>query len=335
MSSGEPILLPEADRGPRSGGPGTPARRRPSLRRTTSITTVWPTAGRAQLSAYGRDLRTGTDGIDEVVAQIGFTAHLDERTRRLTEIVPSPGTPVLEMLVGLTVASGFRGCVTEATQGQIAPWSVLALLLDDLPGAALVSGYSHLHAGTMVHADPASVASRRAICAGWAPDGVMMVAIRQHGRVPTPTGPPAASLQRDDDPVAWHQIPEPDERSTCRVRRLDVWVDDDGLVHGDVAFRDTHRSSDGEVTTFHEYTAQISVRQGIIEDLAVQPHVLPWRECPSAVASATLLVGSPADRIKQHVRARGTGESTCTHLDDVLRSMTHVEALAQQASTGS
>lgn len=329
MTHDGPILLPDHDRGPRSPGPGTPARPRPSLRRTTSITTAWPTAGRGQLSAVGRDLLTDTDGAAAVVSQLGFTAHLDEQTRQVIEIVASPGTPPLGMLVGLKVASGFRDCVADATHEHVTSTNVLALLLDDLPGAALVSGYAHLHAGTMVRANPASIASRSAICAGWAPDGVMMVAIRRHGLVPTPMGPPATSLQRDDDPMAWHDIIDPAERSTCRTRRLDIWVDDDGLVQGDIAFRDTHRSSEGEVTTFHEYTARISVRQGIIKDLAVTPHVLPWRECPSSVASAALVVGLPADRIKQHVRERGTGESTCTHLDDVLRSMTHIEALAR------
>lgn len=335
MTSDGPILLPDHDRGPRSPGPPTPPRHRPSLRRTTSITTVWPSDGRAQLSACGRDLLTGADDTSSVVAQLGFTAHLDERTRELTKIVSGPGTLGLDMLVGLKVASGFRDSVAEATRPQIMPASVLALLLDDLPGAALVSGYAHLHAGTMVRADPVSIASRSAICAGWAPDGVMMVAIGRHGQVPTPTGPPAASLERDDDPMAWHRIVDPAERSTCRLRRLDVWVDDEGLVRGDVAFRDTHRSADGEVTTFHEYSARISVRAGIIEDLEVTPHVLPWRECPSAVASAALLVGLAADHIKQHVRDRGTGESTCTHLDDVLRSMTHIEALARVIPAGS
>jgi Protein of unknown function (DUF2889) len=57
------------------------------------------------------------------------------------------------------------------------------------------------------------------------------------------------------------------------------------------------------------------------------PKVLPWPECSDAGASATRLVGLPLDDIRQYVRTDLNGISTCTHLNDLLRSLGDVPAL--------
>ncbi len=59
------------------------------------------------------------------------------------------------------------------------------------------------------------------------------------------------------------------------------------------------------------------------------PRVLPWVECPEAVASAGRLVGHTIGTIRQLVGREFRGVTTCTHLNDLLRSVDDVEPLAR------
>ena len=61
--------------------------------------------------------------------------------------------------------------------------------------------------------------------------------------------------------------------------------------------------------------------------IAATANVLPWQECPGAVASATRLAGLPITDLRRVVRRELTGTSTCTHLNDVLRLLADVEVL--------
>ena len=57
------------------------------------------------------------------------------------------------------------------------------------------------------------------------------------------------------------------------------------------------------------------------------PRVLPYVECPSAAASAARLAGQDLDALRERVRADFVGTTTCTHLNDLLRSLEDVRAL--------
>ena len=54
---------------------------------------------------------------------------------------------------------------------------------------------------------------------------------------------------------------------------------------------------------------------------------LPWQECPGAVASAARITGMTLQELHFRVRRELSGTSTCTHLNDLLRSVADVEAL--------
>jgi hypothetical protein len=56
--------------------------------------------------------------------------------------------------------------------------------------------------------------------------------------------------------------------------------------------------------------------------------VLPYHECPEAAASAQRAIGTATSGLRSRTRAEFTGASTCTHLNDVLRALEDVEALA-------
>ena len=55
---------------------------------------------------------------------------------------------------------------------------------------------------------------------------------------------------------------------------------------------------------------------------------LPWPECPAAAASASRLGGQPVANLRDVVRQEFTGITTCTHLNDLLRSLADVATLA-------
>jgi hypothetical protein len=55
--------------------------------------------------------------------------------------------------------------------------------------------------------------------------------------------------------------------------------------------------------------------------------VLPWQECPGAVESATRITGMTLQDLHFRVRNEMAGTSTCTHLNDLLRSVADTSAL--------
>jgi hypothetical protein len=85
----------------------------------------------------------------------------------------------------------------------------------------------------------------------------------------------------------------------------------------------------------HEYLVDADVDgDGRLVRVVVDPRVLPWRECPGAVASAQRLVGAAVAEIPPRVRSDLVGPGTCTHLSSTLRCLADVEALAGLLDSG-
>ena len=89
------------------------------------------------------------------------------------------------------------------------------------------------------------------ICAGWVDDGAMTEAIEETGVPLLGWGPPAPTLDTDDE-LAWHPVDELPPRSMRRRRLVDVWrgVGPDGRTASaplrvEVRFRDTYGEDDG------------------------------------------------------------------------------------------
>jgi hypothetical protein len=308
----------------------TPPRARGSIRRTTTIDMLRPDGllGDVVLVGRARDLATAEGGEATVVGEAGFLARVAFiADRKLVGIATSPAEPGAAALVGAKASSGFRAEIDRALPAHRDARSLLYLLLDDLPVAALVSGYA-IGAGGMRM--PARRLSFQAdLCAGWRTGSTMLVGIETEGHIPSSLGPPAPSLARADDPLAWHATPPLPPHSMRRHRRLDLSYDG-ALLNAEVLFRDSYVDADGGETIVHEY----AVRAGIdpaslrVEDVDAEAHVLPWVECEAAAASAARIVGSPIAGLRPQVRAEMTGPSTCTHLNDTLRSLEDVAALA-------
>ena len=337
------LRLPEAA-GPSDPALTTPARQPGSVRRTSSIDTSRPDGLRSDLvvAARARDLRTAPDGTAVVESEAVLRARIDGATHRLVSLETTPEVPALSALLGVLVGPGFRRRVDEAVPEEREAGTLLYLLLDDLPGAVLVSGYALQRAGAFNELPPEQVKgmsteflSRDDLCAGWAHDATMMVSVRATGDIPVPIGPPAPVLEPDDDSWSWHAMPSMTAHGMRRRRRLDVLPPSapGGEHRLDVHFRDSHVDEKGTESVVHEYSVigTVDGPAGRVVDVAAQAHVLPWMECPGAVGSAHRLAGMPLSELRPWVRRELTGVSTCTHLNDTLRSLADVAVLLRSA----
>jgi hypothetical protein len=150
------------------------------------------------------------------------------------------------------------------------------------------------------------------------------------GHPPVVTGPLAPSLGRADDPLAWHdQVQALGAHGMRRRRRLDLWRDGT-LLRIECFLRDSHFGTDGQETVVHEYTVRgaLDAVTARFTESDAQVGALPWMECPAAAASAGGLVGAPVAGLRSWVRDTFVGPTTCTHLNDTLRSLEAIDELA-------
>jgi hypothetical protein len=314
--------------GPQDPATTTPERAPGSIRRTSSIEVVRRegVSGPAHVVGRARDLATDAVGASRVVDHRTLAVTL-EPTLELRSIETDPAEPALQQLVGRTVASGFRAAAVNAVPDARRASDLLYLLLDDLPVATLVSGYALQRAGLIPGIPRERLTPTIDLCSGWRAGGTLMQIVDTSGAPPMTLGPPAPTLERADDPDAWHALPDPAPRTVRRRRRIDLSGRDE--LHVDAMFRDSHFDDDGVETVVHEYAlrATIDPRALTITGAVATPRVLPYVECPSAAASTTRLVGLRLDEIRDRVRSEFVGTSTCTHLNDLLRSLEDVRGL--------
>jgi hypothetical protein len=303
----------------------TPPRPTGSVRRTSHIDIEPGPAGGLVLTGAARDLRTGAGGA-RVIAAAQVRAELDARLE-LVALTITPEDPRAAGLVGRTVASGFRAAVDEAMPDAREAATPLYVLLDDLPVAVVISGYARLYSGDIGTENIDAGQVKADVCAGWRSDGTMMVSLRTNHRLPVPVGPPANRLEPADDPLAWHDIGPLPPGAMRRRRLVEVTDGDPGRVYA--MFRDTHVGPENTETVLHEYavTAELDPTTLILSSCRAQPRVLPWVECPEAAPSAARLDGRPASELRRLVSRQLRGTTTCTHLNDLLRSLGDLGAL--------
>jgi hypothetical protein len=343
------ITLPVRSLHPRHGihepTSGTPARRPGSIRRTTTVDMLRPDglAGPLILAGRGRDLLTGPGGEGRTVLEASVRAVVDFVGGRFLRELDTDPVRALDALLGARVSSGFRGRLDEADPSLAAEHDLLYLLLDELPVTTLVSGQA-IGAGTSEQAMKAAMAEqgtmpgRRGrpgfvadLCAGFATGGTIMSGIERDGLPPVVTGPAAPSLRAEADPDAWHETDALPPHAMRRSRRIDVVPGEHATV--DALFRDSYVLPDGVETIIHEYTLAAEIEAGVLTRCEARARVLPWVECPAAVASASRLAGVPLAGLRKHVRERFTGTTTCTHLNDMLRALEDVSALLGRAAS--
>jgi hypothetical protein len=180
--------------------------------------------------------------------------------------------------------------------------------------------------------------AKRDICSGWRSGGIMMTAIDLGREIPLRRGPIAPQIDAgpgSEDPEGWHAEEPLPPGAMRRRRRMDLLPPRSaGGIEIDAMFRDTYVGRDGVETVVHEYALRVALGPGpdpVVRAVEAEPRVLPWPECPVAAASAGRLVGVPVAELGRWVRRELTGTSTCTHLNDLLRSLAGVPAMSAWA----
>lgn len=310
----------------------TPVRAPGSLRRTSSIDIV-RSDGEAIGLGRARDILTATDGGAETLAIAEVRYRADESTRKVHELSVEPTLDGAASLVGLTLGSRFRADAHDLLFHG--PWEghPLVLLLDDLPAARFISSYALARTGGQLHFhQPEQVELRADLCAGWARDGAAFIALESRGMQTVPVGPTAEPLGRVDDPVGWHVLQSLPPNAMRRARRLDVIPGPGDTCAVDAYFRDGHIEDDGSEAVLHEYSLAASVDGDIVTAVEVSPGTLPHVDCPAALDSAQRVVGRSLGELRSWVSSEMTGPSTCTHLNDVLRSLSDLAELRRHVA---
>jgi len=315
--------------GPQQPVSSTPPLTAGVLRRTSTIDTHPVGTGDSEVDLRARDVLALEAGSVQVLDEIRVRARLAERV--IDTIDATPPHARLAKLAGSRVGPGFRSAVAQTLPEEVRRASLLHLLLDDWVGAALVSGYATQVAAIVAGTEqplPEGVADRLAgICAGFAPDASLIGYARRHDIVPSVVGPAAPPL--DFDGRGLHEVKPLRAHGMRRYRRLDLRPGADGHAEFDAHFRDSHVDADGAETILHEYTlcGTLDTAARTLTEVQAQVRVLPWQECPGAIASAGRAQGMKLSEVRDRVRGEFVGTSTCTHLNDTVRAVADLDAL--------
>jgi hypothetical protein len=312
-----------------------PPRRPGSVRRTSTVLMSWPGGPTAELQLRGRarDLLTPAQGAARVVAVADLLA-VTGRERNIQHIESNPAVPGLDRLIGCRAGGNLRSAIAAELPDEMEQGTPLHLLLDDLAGSTLISGFTlilwgevfpeigermKVGAGTRVMRD---------VCAGFRdgsgaikPDGTMSG--KRQSTAPT------GRLDDPADPLSWHELDDPPQMAMRRARRIDVW-DEEGELRIDSMFRDSCWNPEGEEVVIHEYQifGAADRATGTLQSVTAVPRVLPYSECPGAAPNASWMAGTELRALRSEVIQRLRNAECCTHLNDGLRSLAEVPVLA-------
>jgi hypothetical protein len=314
--------------GPVSAVPG---RVPSSIRRTSHIDVLRPHGipGDLLMVGGGRDLKTAESGHGATLREGSMRLDISMPEQKVQSISAGGVEGNVQDLAGANIFGGFRRNLAAVATGADAG-SVGFSLLDDVPVATVIASYVPFAAGAVTAADRASFIQRLGVCQGWKEGGTVETSLAGTGRVPVHPGLPAPPLLKvPGDPLAWHINEPPEPGSVRRLRRLDVWLDGDVIV--DAMFRDTHASAHGREQVIHEYLLRARADPVSLRILAItaEPRVLPYQECPTVAQSAERLIGECLTGLRRRVAVEFSGVSTCTHLNDMLRSLGDIPYLLE------
>jgi len=320
---------------------GTPARAPGSVRRTSTIDMVWPGGFGTPLHLVGRsrDLLTPRAGAPRVLDEASMAVGMGEY-RTITSIEVTPQRDGIAGLLGAVAGSEMRGAIDRALPGEREAATPLHLLLDDVAGVSLISNFAWTRRPELFEAmkraavargetvGPRGMRKGRIICSGLRPDGWADTHWR-HEMSPRHGVVPAGDIRAPGDPLAWHALPPAPDVGMRRHRRIDVRRVD-GVLLVDAFFRDACWERDGSQLALHEYTvdAAVDASDFTLVSVAATPRVLPFPECKWAAPHARQLAGMPVRRFRTSVQETLTELRACTHLNDMLRCLAEVPALA-------
>lgn len=321
---------------PRQSAGAAPVRAPESVRRTSSIDICWPSgrAGNMRMIGRARDIVTPKAGGSPVVcAEDAFEALLSPE-RSIISITAHPPRAALSRLVGERGGGGLRRALEQIIPEERRNATPLYLILDDIAGGSLVAGWawSQWDPNWLENSRAAlkgfdlekAFRSREGICTGFSPGSSAFSPKTNRSGTPTP------DLRNPDDPEGWHAFTAQDGSvGLRRARRIDVRLDGDIII--DSAFQDSATTSSGGRAVVHEYRLMASADPKSLRLLSIQaePRVLPFLECPTAARNVERLLDTPLPELRDKVLEELKGTAGCTHLNDALRALAEVPALAR------
>lgn len=305
-----------------------------SIRRTTSIDSDWINGpGNPMLmSGLARDLFTPEAGPPTELAAAHFRLTVAP-DRRIVDAGTQPAHPRMSELVRVRAGNESRAALSQSL-GDLTG-TPLYQLLDDFAGASLVAPFVWSlwkveDWDILAWHRSRSVRQTRMenVCTGLAEGATSLT---EAGIVAAGEASSVAvgSVENPDDPSGWHAMPEQRGQQTRRVRRMDIWRE--GMaIKVDAGFQDSGCTPEGGRVAIHEYRvyAEIDAESGILVALQALPQILPFRECPGAALKATRMIGQPVAEFRTAVIETLPSVLGCTHLNDILRAMADVPALA-------
>ncbi len=321
---------------PKGPAVAAPARRPGSIRRTSTIDSVWPDGIDANRTVVGRsrDLFTPLEAGDPTVLAEDVLIATVAPDRQIVAIQTQPPRSGVQKLVGAQGGTGSRSRVVAAVPREVEAGTPLYLLLDDLSGATLV--------GSVVFRfweSPKEQEERReqmkklvgtrvmeGICAGFQPGSSALNSDGTNSSMGDTTA--VAEISDGTDPWAWHELTNPLEASHRRSRRIDIWLEDE-VLHIETFFQDSYLDPKGQRHAIHEYVVSATADPNTGEVLTIEadPRVLPHYECPLATVAVSRMVGQPLRGFRESVNQKLPGIDGCTHMNDTLRSLAEVPVL--------
>ncbi len=312
-----------------------------SIRRTTSIDVEWlggPESGRI-LHGVSRDFIRHANGTGQMIDAAQMTADVNIE-RVITAISATPAPARLAELVGQRGGGHLRMVLAQVLPELSASGSPLYLILDDISGISLISNW----AWSLWHPDAINamrlamsegtldnmMESRAGVCHGLQIGHSGMNPERENFGA---NSADAKELRNPADPDGWHNFPEITGISMRRARRIDVWRDAaSGLIHIDSAFQDSAPLRTGGRVALHEYRLSATVDPATLtlQSITPEPRVLPFHECPGAVANALKMAGTTLPNIREKVLSDLRGTAGCTHLNDALRALGEVPMILEK-----
>ena len=316
----------------------SPVRPPRSIRRTTSLDVTWPDGmtGARHFDGRARDVIRRADSSDDLRAEAQVDATID-LGRTITAISTQPSPSNIAKLVGERGGGHLRGVLRDLLPDLIAEAHPLYLLLDDISGTSLVSNWAWSQWGEnwleTMHARgggidmEAMLAERINVCWGFQP-GFSSGDLKS--RVSNDIAADGKELRNSADPFGWHSMPGNEGLSFRRARRIDVWREADRIAV-EASFQDSAPRREGGRAALHEYILRVDVDPNtlVIISIEPEPRVLPFHECPGAIANAQKLAGTPLADIRGTVLERLRGPAGCTHLNDALRALAEVPRLLE------
>ena len=250
------------------------------------------------LNGRARDLWTAADGTVTELGSATLSATIELIARVVRHVEVTPPVATMSRLAGAPAMSGFRAAADKVAPELRRARDLRYTLLDDVPVATLISGHALSASNLLGDVAKSGYLPVADQCAGFATGGLLLTSF-EAGDPVIVTGPKAPDLDHSDDSWAWHQVAALPHHAMRRRRRIDVNEESAGRVGIDAMFRDTYVRSDGVETIIHEYTlvAVVDTDTGVIVDSRATPRVLPWQECPGAVASAERIAGMTLQRL--------------------------------------